>query len=1106
MDSTQGIDGSAAPDGGEGLPAEVDPLSDDPATDRTSAASTSAASTSAAGTSEPSAGAPSGVIVADEPGHPSAAADLHDGIDEETDSASDAWLADDDGPDGPDDDGPDGPDGVIVVEREPLVPVDDPEHSGRSIQTWISWAVVGLSCFLVFASLHPTLIFRDTTPTGGDMGAHVWGPQYLMDHLLPQFRLTGWSPDWYAGFPAYVFYMVLPSLLIVLIHVGPPLWLSPFLLAGLGALAWLVRQRVRSTVLQTFLWICLAVLALMAVPVPYNVAFKVVTVSGLVTLPLAVFALGRAAKLPFPVAPILAFGGAAFLYESAFTILGGNIFSTEAGEFAFSISLTLAILYLAVVVKGIRTGRDRALGATLLALTICCHLIPAIFAVIATVVIIFIRREDRTPWWDGSTIGRVIASAAVGITGLVLAVEAWRPAFPLLGTVVAIVLFVSFDKRALKFAAVAVPVGGLLASFWFVPFYLNSRYLNDMGWEKYTDFAKYLWPEVGSDFTMPWRNIVFALAGLGIILSLVHRVRLGWWLTMVMIATAWIFVFMPQYRLWNARILPFYLLCLYLLAALGLALMIRSIAMVAGDLGRRIEEPVMVGAVGMVAVGLVLFVAIAGSVRMLPGGSLETDPATGVQTYSWAGLDFERLNGATSWAAYNYKGLEDTGTRDASGTVIDAGKAYPEYKEIMDTMAQVSDEHGCGRAMWEYEPKLSRFGTPMALMLLPYFTDGCVGSMEGLYFEASSTTPYHFINQSELSAQPSSAQRDLPYPGFNMEQGVSHLQLLGVKYYMATSDQAIAAARAEPRLTEVETIDPIADPTAAGTTHQWVIFEVADSEIVTPLDAKPAVVTDADGHIDGWVYAKDRPEPTPAQEEAGTTPAKLAGPAMEWYLHPERWNVPLAISGPDDWPRVESSDTSPPDEAVSPAEVSDISVSDDSISFSVDKVGSPVLVKMSYFPNWKVSGAEGPYRVTPNQMVVVPTEKNVTLSYGHTKVDGLAWMLTAIGVVLVVFIAVREARRRAGDSGDGDSDEDGSDEGETGEREAGEGTPGGPPDDGPDGDTGPEDTVPEVLPDGVIGDRSGDAGPDEARSDGVPSAQVPPVAAPSVDGDPSPAS
>ncbi len=50
-----------------------------------------------------------------------------------------------------------------------------------------------------------------------------------------------------------------------------------------------------------------------------------------------------------------------------------------------------------------------------------------------------------------------------------------------------------------------------------------------------------------------------------------------------------------------------------------------------------------------------------------------------------------------------------------------------------------------------------------------------------------------------------------------------------------------------------------------------------------------------------------------------------------------------------------------------------------SISFDVDQVGVPVLVKVSYFPNWKVEGAEGPYRVAPNQMIVVPTENDVEL-------------------------------------------------------------------------------------------------------------------------------
>ena len=44
--------------------------------------------------------------------------------------------------------------------------------------------------------------------------------------------------------------------------------------------------------------------------------------------------------------------------------------------------------------------------------------------------------------------------------------------------------------------------------------------------------------------------------------------------------------------------------------------------------------------------------------------------------------------------------------------------------------------------------------------------------------------------------------------------------------------------------------------------------------------------------------------------------------------------------------------------------------------------GVPVVVTISYFPNWQVSGAEGVYRVSPNLMVVVPTSHHVSLWYG----------------------------------------------------------------------------------------------------------------------------
>src|SRR6267143_2175842 len=77
-------------------------------------------------------------------------------------------------------------------------------------------AVGGVVAF-VFWQLRPDLLLAHTTPAGGDMGAHVHSPAYLRDHLLPHGRLTGWTPDWYDGFPALVFYFPLPSLLIVLL-------------------------------------------------------------------------------------------------------------------------------------------------------------------------------------------------------------------------------------------------------------------------------------------------------------------------------------------------------------------------------------------------------------------------------------------------------------------------------------------------------------------------------------------------------------------------------------------------------------------------------------------------------------------------------------------------------------------------------------------------------------------------------------------------------------------------------------------------------------------------------------------------------------------------
>ena len=233
-----------------------------------------------------------------------------------------------------------------------------------------SGVIVALCCIYVFWVVHPELVFRNTTPTGGDMGAHVWGPAYLRDELLPNLRLTGWTKDWYAGFPAYTFYMVIPSLMIVILDVGfvtPNSFLgvvAALLVVGLAVYAaWRMRTH-PSRLVRFGAWFACLFVPLLVIDLPYNIAFKLIAVSGIVAFPAGVWYLLRGLSLRRPGPELGAIASVAFLMDkSLFHIYGGNIASTMAGEFAFSISLTLSMFALGSIAVGLRTGRHRARSA-----------------------------------------------------------------------------------------------------------------------------------------------------------------------------------------------------------------------------------------------------------------------------------------------------------------------------------------------------------------------------------------------------------------------------------------------------------------------------------------------------------------------------------------------------------------------------------------------------------------------------------------------------------------------------------------------------------------------------------------------------------------------
>ena len=88
----------------------------------------------------------------------------------------------------------------------------------------------------------------------------------------------------------------------------------------------------------------------------------------------------------------------------------------------------------------------------------------------------------------------------------------------------------------------------------------------------------------------------------------------------------------------------------------------------------------------------------------------------------------------------------------------------------------------------------SGFGWLGPLHRLVNWTHGCIDSLEGLYYESSGTTPYHFLTAAEISQSPSDPMAGLPYGQFDLRAGLAHMRLLGVRYYMAFSQPEVTAA------------------------------------------------------------------------------------------------------------------------------------------------------------------------------------------------------------------------------------------------------------------------------------------------------------------------
>jgi hypothetical protein len=824
-----------------------------------------------------------------------------------------------------------------VIDQAPKVADPAPRQAKTSSHGswwWVPGAITVLTIASVIAvtlsQLHPGMLLTNTTTTGGDTGAHIAMPKFL-ETLMSHGHLTGWDPGWYDGFPLYTFYFTIPD---VFIAIG----------------GWVI---------------------------PYGVAFKLGTILGSVMLPVCAWACGRFFRLRAPLPTLLAAATLPFLFDYTFTIYGGNLFSTLAGEYAFSFSLSLAVLFLGLFACAIREGRYRGWAAVVLAGCVLSHIVPGMYALGGAVILTIVE----------------LLPARWGISDSAL--RTWRNdpySQPVPRT------------RTLWWAGSTVAIGLLLSGWWLAPFGLEHAYSSSMGYTNVEGWAQYF-READA-----WALVA---AGIGAIAAFFVRSRFGITVTVLGIASALATALDPQGSLYNVRLLPMWFLSVYLMAAWAFGIACIAVATAwrrardrrwaaeadaaawAGGTppdgpreghpsteepvpeARRAPRPAPVpsrrwgpAAVSGAVLGLLAVLVAVVPPFVLPASSL---PVT------------LGANEVTNWSNYNYEGYEGQAS-------------YPEFKAVMQTMDAVGKRYGCGRAMWEYSASENRFGTPEALMLLPYETNGCIDSMEGLLFESSTTTPYHFLNQAELSAGPSEPEVGLPYGSLNVPLGVQHLQQLGVKYFMAETAEVEQEAAVDPDLQLVAKTGPWTYNYSGVITHTtWQIYLIKDSPLVTPLANDPVVLSGV--------------TPGPASWLGNAT---HEGPALRWYTDPSQWDVELAQSGPPEWPRTPVSDIRPKVKHAGTTKVSAVTQTDSSVSFHVSRVGTPVLVKVSYFPNWHAKGADGPWRVTPNLMVVVPTSHDVSLTYGASGADALGLVATLIGLAALVGMFVVPTLRRWG--------------------------------------------------------------------------------------------
>ena len=709
---------------------------------------------------------------------------------------------------------------------------------------------------IILILLRVDLIFVNNTPTGGDMGAHVVPIKYFIENFASNFMISGWSNDWFAGYPLYYFYFPLPAIFTYFLNLI----------------------------------------------FPYGIAFKIMVVGSVV---LAIYSIEKLFRREDYLFSHIGIGaGLMFALTESFTIYGGNLASTLAGQFSFTYSLAFGNLAIYYLTKS-KHKYNFLISSFFLSLCLLSHLIPFIL---------------------------------------------YLPAYS---------IYWLIKKETIQIKFMSIFIFLTMVTRFVVPLIYNLEFTTNMSYTPYTRVKDLIKPDI-----LPYTFLLFLfLLGRFNFRKLKESKIFSIFEYYIVIFSVILYFYVPEGALWNGRLVPFFNLGIIIIFFKILDFLLKDILQFQ-------QGKLIINLIIIFSIFLILYVfyskwiefnryrffIISIIIITLLGLLLFYESSyklfnLGVFVFVISSMSF-----LPHWVNWNFTGYE--------------GKEN--WKEI-EALYSSLNKLPSGRIMWEPNSELNKYGTPMVLMTIPLFTDHT--SMEGLYFDSSITTPFHFIAVSGLAEKPSNPVGGLSYINNDFEKGVKYLKDLGVDYFISYTESISSKAINNKDLELLFVSEPFS------------VFKIETNKIELvnqKIEKFPRIS----------FY-----ERTSSSLFRDTEYENFFEKAYNNYRNLDEYRVielPIGVN----------IDSSKKDDLI----ITNLIIASDEIKFTTNKPNELHIVKVSYFPNWKIEKGTGPYRISPSFMAVIPHTENVVLTFQRVRVETYSFYFAIFSLFLSLLLYRRSIK------------------------------------------------------------------------------------------------